>query len=128
MPIGLLTDIGSSFGLTEAAVCVLWGVCATVFSIAFQSEVIRATDADTSSVAMSIFSGIFNLGIGSGTALGGVVVSGWGIGWVGAVGAVIAAASLACCLVALIRSLAVRDRGSGRARSRPRPATPGRGV
>lgn len=92
------------------AVCVLWGMCGTVFNIAFQAEVIRATDADTSSVAMSIFSGIFNLGIGSGTALGGAVVTAWGIGHVGAVGAAIGAGSLACCLIALIRPLAVAER------------------
>lgn len=92
------------------AVCVLWGMCGTVFNIAFQSEVIRATDTGTSSVAMSIFSGIFNLGIGSGTALGGAVVTAWGIGQVGVVGAVVAAASLACCLVALVRPLAVARR------------------
>ena len=38
---------------------------------------------------MSIFSGLFNLGIGTGTAIGGAVVSGPGIAWIGFVGGAI---------------------------------------
>ena len=57
------------------AVCALWGCCATAFNVAFQAELIKYTPADSSAVAMSIFSGLFNLGIGTGTAIGGAVVS-----------------------------------------------------
>ena len=53
------------------AVCALWGCCATAFNVAFQAELIKYTPADSSAVAMSIFSGLFNLGIGTGTAIGG---------------------------------------------------------
>ena len=38
---------------------------------------------------MSIFSGLFNLGIGTGTAIGGAVVSGPGIAWIGFAGGAI---------------------------------------
>ena len=39
------------------------------FNVAFQAELIKYTQADSSAVAMSIFSGLFNLGIGTGTAI-----------------------------------------------------------
>ncbi len=42
------------------AVCALWGCCATAFNVAFQAELIKHTPADSSAVAMSIFSGLFN--------------------------------------------------------------------
>lgn len=38
------------------AVCALWGCCATAFNVAFQAELIKNTPADSSAVAMSIFS------------------------------------------------------------------------
>ncbi|MCI6565901.1 MAG: hypothetical protein MSA17_00915, partial [Collinsella sp.] len=60
--------------------------CATAFNVAFQAELIKYTPADSSAVAMSIFSGLFNLGIGTGTAIGGAVVSGPGIAWIGFAG------------------------------------------
>lgn len=66
------------------------GLRATAFNVAFQAELIKHTPADSSAVAMSIFSGLFNLGIGTGTAIGGAVVSGPGIAWIGFVGGAIA--------------------------------------
>ncbi|WP_085830113.1 MFS transporter [Collinsella vaginalis] len=107
--LALLVPAAGSLGLV-IAVCVLWGICGTMYSIAFQAEVIRATDRDTSSVAMSIFSGIFNLGIGSGTAFGGVVVTALGIESVGFVGAAIGAAALVCCLATLVLPAASKVR------------------
>ena len=54
-------------------VCVLWGMAVTAFNVAFQAETIKAVPEEASAVAMSLFSGIFNLGIGCGTWLGGTV-------------------------------------------------------
>lgn len=69
-------------------VCAYWGLTSTAFNVACQSEVIlHAGNAGT--VAMSIFSGIFNLGIGMGSFLGGQTVNILGIGFIGYVGAVI---------------------------------------
>ena len=70
--------------------------------MAFQGELIKVTDEDSSAVAMSIYSGIFNLGIGCGTALGGAVTTGVGVAGVGWVGAAVAAAALAFCVVRLL--------------------------
>lgn len=90
------------------AVCVVWGLFATTYGIAFQSEIIRCCDKDTSTVAMSIYSGIYNLGIGTGTALGGAVVSGIGIESIGMVGGAIAVGSLLACALAVLRPMASR--------------------
>lgn len=68
--------------------CAVWGLSATSFNVAFQSEVITAADDSISTVAMALFSSIFNLGIGLGTYIGGVVVSSFSIAWIGYVGAV----------------------------------------
>ena len=76
------------------AVCALWGMCATAFNVAFQAEVIKNADADSSAVAMSIFSGLFNFGIGAGSALGGLVVTYLSIGAIGFVGGAIGVAGL----------------------------------
>ena len=91
VPVGLLLmGPAASSLVTVLAVCALWGCCATAFNVAFQAELIKHTPADSSAVAMSIFSGLFNLGIGTGTAIGGAVVSGPGIAWIGFAGGSIA--------------------------------------
>lgn len=56
-------------------VCIVWGAMATAFNIAFQDNTIRFAPEDATSIGMSIFSGIFNLGIGSGAYIGGLVVT-----------------------------------------------------
>ena len=57
---------------------------------------------------MSIFSGIFNLGIGGGTALGGAAVGALGIGSIGVVGGTIGAAAMVACELFLLRPLRSR--------------------
>ena len=91
-----------------AAVCVVWGMCATAFNVAFQGVVIGLTDNETSAVAMSIYSGIFNLGIGLGTAVGGGVSSLGAISLIGIVGGCIAAAALLFCAAWLLPRLEAR--------------------
>ena len=102
----LLMRFTASAPVAFGAACAVWGMFATTFSIAYQSEIIRCCDKDSSTVAMSIFSGIFNLGIGSGTALGGAVVSGVGIGFIGFVGGAIALGSLLLSVLTVLRPLA----------------------
>lgn len=85
--------------------CSVWGICATAFNVACQAEVIHVTDDDSSAVAMSVFSGLFNLGIGAGTAIGGAVTSGVGVAYVGVVGGLIGVAGVAWCLLALLPRL-----------------------
>lgn len=73
--------------------CALWGITVLVFNVSFQSETIRCTDEQSSSVAMSIFSGIFNFGIGAGSWIGGIVCSNGHLPYIGFVGAAFAVIS-----------------------------------
>lgn len=84
------------------AVCVIWGIVVMAFSVTFQAEVIQAAGVSASAVAMSVFSGIFNLGIGSGTWIGGVVTTYSSIAYIGYVGGSIAAAAFVFCICYLI--------------------------
>lgn len=80
---------------TVALICVVLGLCATALNVALQSEVIRCSDLDAQAVATSIYSGIFNLGIGCGSALGGAVVSDIGTAYIGFVAAILVTMSVA---------------------------------
>lgn len=83
--------------------CVLWGLCGTVFNVAAQSETIRYSSHDASAVAMSIFSGLFNVGIGAGSAVGGAVMTALSLEAVGFVGAAIAFAGFIIFLCTMSR-------------------------
>ncbi|MGX3044797.1 sugar transporter [Helicobacter sp. T3_23-1056] len=65
--------------------CGFWGFAIACFNIVFQSQTI-ASVPEASAVAMSIFSGIYNVGIGSGAFIGGVVCERVGVEFVGFVG------------------------------------------
>ena len=67
--------------------CIL-GIKSTAFNVAAQSEIILHAGA-AGSVAMAFFSGIFNLGIGTGSFIGGKVVDLINLGSIGYIGAVI---------------------------------------
>ena len=69
-------------------VCAYWGLTSTAFNVAAQSEIILHAGA-AGSVAMAFFSGIFNLGIGTGSFIGGKVVDLINLGSIGYIGAVI---------------------------------------
>ncbi len=91
--LALLTPFSFSHSLL-ILLCAVWGISVTAFNVAMQSEVIAASSEDESAVAMSIFSGIFNLGIGSGALIGGSVCKGLSLSWTGAAGAVLALAAV----------------------------------
>ena len=111
LALSLLLMQAASFSLASVfALCVLWGLCATAFNVAFQAEVISFTQASASAVAMSIFSGLFNLGIGCGTAIGGAVVSQGAIASIGYVGAGIGAVGVICTVAWLFPAIR-RTRG-----------------
>ncbi len=83
--------------MAEAAVfiaCLIFGMSTTAFNVAFQAEIINHSPAVAAAVSMSIFSGIYNLGIGSGTALGGLVCTHLSIDYIGLAGAAIALLTL----------------------------------
>lgn len=105
-----LLPAASSLGVT-VVVLVVWGAAEMGFCVAFQSILIYITERDQASVAMSIYSGLFNLGIGAGSAIGGVTVTQLGVGAVGIVGGVFAAVGTAVTvgvMFTLMRRRAVR--------------------
>ncbi len=87
------------------ALCALWGLCSAIFNIAIQAEIIRSSSSEEQTVAMAIFSGIFNFGIGTGTLLGGQTVTYLGLEYVGFVGAAIGVAASLYCVFVVIRRL-----------------------
>ena len=50
---------------------------------------------------MSIYSGIYNVGIGSGALIGGLVCSGISVGAIGYIGGIISIAACLCCTLYL---------------------------
>ena len=85
----LLLQVAAASLLSVVAVCIMWGAMATAFNIAFQDNTIRFAPENATSIGMSIFSGIFNLGIGSGAYVGGLVVSHLSIDYIGYAGGII---------------------------------------
>ena len=79
---------------TIVILCAFWGMAAIAFNVSFQAEIIKAVPQDVSAIAMSLFSGIFNLGIGCGTWMGGTVAEHYSISAVGFAGGIIALAAI----------------------------------
>ena len=69
--------------------CVFWGIAFTIFGLVFQSVVIRL-EPQATPIAMSIYSGIANVGIGGGALVGGWVCALPAIEWIGYAGAAFA--------------------------------------
>ena len=84
-------------------------MCYTAFNVAFQAEVLKYAPSDASAVAMSIYSGLFNLGISGGTQIGGLVVAAGGIASVGYVGAAFAIVAFVLCGALMIRPMKRTD-------------------
>lgn len=105
----LLMQVSAVSLASVLAVCVVWGAMATAFNIAFQDNVMRFAPEEATSVAMSIFSGIFNLGIGSGAYIGGVVVTHLSLGSIGYAGGVIGLLATFYCVGRLFPNMRRRE-------------------
>lgn len=105
----LLMQVSALSLASVLAVCVVWGAMATAFNIAFQDNVMRFAPEEATSVAMSIFSGIFNLGIGSGAYIGGVVVTHLSLGGIGYAGGVIGLLAAFYCVGRLFPNMRRRE-------------------
>ena len=94
---------------TIMSICILWGIASMAFNITLQSEVMQCVPIRMNAVAMSIYSGIFNLGIGMGTWFGGQVTTYCTIADVGYAGGIIAGVAVVYCLTQLIRKIKQRE-------------------
>ena len=91
----LLLLQAASFSIwSEFLLCVFWGLAINSYNLVFQSEIIRNAPQGTA-VAMSIYSGIYNVGIGTGALVGGAVCDGIGIQYIGYTGGAIVLIALA---------------------------------
>ena len=80
----------------------VWGVAMICFALAMQSQVLKLA-ADATDVGMSMFSGIFNIGIGGGALLGSQVSMHAGMQNIGWIGGGLVALGLAWCIWSFVR-------------------------
>ena len=98
IPIGLasilITMELSSVSLYGSLVhCVCWGLMFTAFNLVTEYEVIRHSPPYTT-IAVALYSSIFNIGIGCGAFLGGMVLAGYSISYIGYAGSLVAILAL----------------------------------
>ena len=91
------------------AVCTMWGFFATSFNISFQNETLRASPSDATAISMSLFSGIFNVGIAMGSIIGGAVTDHGSVDHIGFVGSAFVIVATVIALTYVFRMMRRRD-------------------
>lgn len=86
----LLLHLSALLPATVILLCAVWGMAVTAFNVALQAEIINYSPQNATSISMSIFSGIFNLGIGCGTLMGGSICTYLSISEIGYAGGALA--------------------------------------
>lgn len=89
--------------------CLIWGSSMTAVCLSFQTQVLNAS-TDAADVAVAMYSGIFNIGIGGGALLGSQVIGHMGLKYVGYAGGAFVLVSLMLCLLILLRRRALGRR------------------
>ncbi|WP_343595861.1 sugar transporter [Acinetobacter sp.] len=97
----LLLPLSFSF-IGLAALTILWGIAIMSFGLVMQAKVLQLA-SDATDVAMSIYSGLYNVGIGGGALLGSIVSLHMGLNAIGWVGASVAVIGLFTCIAMVMR-------------------------
>ena len=87
----------SGFMGSVLALCFFWGIVYTLFNLSLQVR-IMAVLPQASTISMTIYSAVFNLGIGCGTTIGGAVCTHASIAYIGCVGGIIALIAFVYCI------------------------------
>lgn len=90
----ILLTISANTHVSVMILCLIWGGAMTIIALALQTKVLDAAP-DASDVAISMFSGIFNIGIGGGALVGSIVLAKMDISYIGYVGAIFVSIALA---------------------------------
>ncbi len=90
--------------------CIFWGMAMMMIGLAMQVRVLSLAP-DATDVAMALFSGIYNIGIGAGALLGNQVSSHMSMSDVGNVGGIIGLLALLWCIVIFRRYPQLRSNG-----------------
>ena len=98
----LLLQVSTNNMYALGSLCFIWGAAILGLTLALQSRVLRIA-SDATDVAMSLFSGLYNLGIGAGALLGSQVTLHLGLAKVGLVGGILGLCALLICFTALRR-------------------------
>jgi len=93
-----------------SVLCIVWGMAMMMIGLAMQVRVLSLAP-DATDVAMSLFSGIYNIGIGAGALLGNQVSSHLHMSDVGNAGAILGLIALFWCLFIFRRYPQLRSNG-----------------
>ncbi|MDR5799971.1 MULTISPECIES: sugar transporter [unclassified Caballeronia] len=96
----LLWPCGQYVG-TLSMLLLFWGVAIICFGLAMQAHVLRLAP-DAADIAISMFSALYNIGIGAGALVGKFVARDVGLAWIGMFGAAVAVLGAVVCWLAFM--------------------------